>query len=39
MPKLQELYNKLCLDNNIKFHNAYNDVLAVIKILSNLVKK
>jgi DNA polymerase III epsilon subunit-like protein len=39
MPKLQELYNNVCKDNNLKFHTAENDVLAVVKILTELVKK
>ena len=39
MPKLSELYNKVCGNDNLEFHNAKNDVYAIVKILSELIKK
>ncbi len=37
MPRLEELYKKLCDEHNLRFHDAENDVLAVVRILSKII--
>jgi DNA polymerase-3 subunit alpha len=39
MPQLKELYEKVCNNNDLQFHDAKNDVLAVIRILTNILNK
>lgn len=39
MPQLKELYENVCNNNDLKFHDAKNDVLAVVRILTNILPK